>query len=109
MALAERDNCKDFIGIYYCGDWKLMQHIQVETSDLADLMWTKDDTAIVCWDSVLEPRILIYSATQGLIMKHEPYSDALGFRSILISPSGSLMVAGSCDSKVRMFNHISWK
>jgi hypothetical protein len=26
MALAERENCKDSIGIYYCGDWKLMNH-----------------------------------------------------------------------------------
>ena len=26
MALAERDSCKDFVGLYYCGDWKLMNH-----------------------------------------------------------------------------------
>ena len=24
MALAERHSCKDFIGIYYCGDWSLV-------------------------------------------------------------------------------------
>jgi WD40 repeat protein len=67
MALAERENCKDFIGIYYCGDWKLMNHFQVETVDLAGLAWSKDDTSIVCWDNVIECRVLIYSATQGLI------------------------------------------
>lgn len=24
MALAERSDCKDYVGIYYCGDWKLI-------------------------------------------------------------------------------------
>ena len=24
MALAERHSCKDYIGIYYCGDWSLV-------------------------------------------------------------------------------------
>lgn len=67
MALAERENCKDSIGIYYCGDWKLMNHFQVDTIDLADLMWSHDDTAIVVWDSLIECRILVYSATQGLL------------------------------------------
>jgi len=67
MALAERNQCKDYVGIYYCGDWKLMNHFQVETTDLADLMWSKDNTAVIVWDNPVECRILVYSATQGLI------------------------------------------
>ncbi len=97
MALAEREQCKDFIGVYYCGDWKLMNHFQVETSDLADLRWSSDDTAIVVWDNPIECKLLIYSPTNGLIAKHEPYSDALGFRSVNFSPSGQFLVAGACD------------
>ena len=54
MALAERNDCKDYVGIYYCGDWKLMNHFQVETIDLADLAWSKDDTAIIVWDNPVE-------------------------------------------------------
>ena len=54
MALAERNDCKDYIGIYYCGDWKLMNHFEVETTDLADLKWAKDDTAIIVWDTPIE-------------------------------------------------------
>lgn len=53
MALAERENCKDYIGIYYI-DWKLVSHFQVDTTDLADLAWSSDDTVIVCWDNVIE-------------------------------------------------------
>jgi WD40 repeat protein len=109
MALAERNNCKDFIGIYYCGDWKLMNHFEVDTADLADLMWAKDDTAIVVWDNPIECRLLIYSATQGLLAQHIPYEHALGFRTVNFSPSGQFLAAGSYDQKVRLYNHISWK
>ena len=97
MALAERDSCKDFVGLYYCGDWKLMNHFQTDTVDLADLMWTGDDTAIVVWDSAVECRLLIYSPTQGLLAKHEPYEGALGFRNVTFSPDGQFLIAGACD------------
>lgn len=97
MALAERSQCKDYVGVYYCGDWKLMNHFQVETNDLADLMWSADDTAIVIRDNPIDCRLLIYSATQGLIQKHEPYADALGFRNMNFSPNGQFLVSGSCD------------
>ena len=109
MALAERNEWKDYIGIYYWGDWKLMNHFQVDTLDLADLAWSKDDTAIIVWDNPIEWRILVYSATQGLIAKHIPYENALGFRTIKFSLNGQFMAAGSYDEKVRLYNHISWK
>jgi hypothetical protein len=64
MALAERRESKDFIGIYYCGDWTLVNYFEVKTYDLQDIAWTKDDTAIVVWDNCLECRLLIYSATK---------------------------------------------
>jgi WD40 repeat protein len=62
MALAERNNCKDFIGIYHVSGWKVINHFQVETYDLQDLIWSKDDTAIIVWDNSLECRLLVYSA-----------------------------------------------
>jgi hypothetical protein len=54
MALAERREAKDFVGIYYCGDWKLVNHFFVDTLDLANLCWSKDDTSIIVWDNVCE-------------------------------------------------------
>lgn len=86
-----------------------MNHFQVETTDLADLTWTRDDTAIIAWDNPIECRLLIYSATQGLLAQHIPYENALGYRSLKLSPSGQFLAAGSYDQKVRLYNHISWK
>lgn len=76
---------------------------------MADLTWSSDDTVVVCWDNAIECRLLIYSATQGLLHKHEPYSDALGVKTGLFSVNGQYFVAGFCDGKARLYNHTSWK
>jgi hypothetical protein len=69
MALAERRDLKDWVSIYYAGnDWKLVNTFEVETFDLHDLMWTREDTAILVWDTPLESKILIYSAMTGEVL-----------------------------------------
>ena len=54
MALAERHNGRDFIGIYFTGDFSLVSHFQVPTFDLEDLFWTKDSTSLIFIDIPLE-------------------------------------------------------
>ena len=58
MALAERRDGKDYVGIYYCGDWTLVHHFQTDTFDLTDIAWSKDNTSIIVWDSCVE--VLIF-------------------------------------------------
>lgn len=72
VAIAERREYKDWISIYYGGlDWKLMNTFETDTLDLTDLFWTKEDSAVLVYDSPLESKILLYSAMTGdLIAKH---------------------------------------
>jgi WD40 repeat protein len=109
MALAERKETKDYIGIYYVGDWTLVSHFPVETFDLQDLMWSKDNTVIIVWDSVLECKFCIYSPTGNLIITHTPYDMNLGVKTVGISPNGHYLSVGYYDQTVRLYNHISWK
>ena len=109
MTLAERNEWKDFVGIYYTEDWELLNRFQVETIDLADLMWTKDNTAIIVWDNPIEWKFFVYPAIQGLVAQHIPYQNALGYRSLRFSENGQFLAAASFDQKVRIYNHISWK
>ena len=51
MAIAERRDVKDYIGVYSTNDWKLVDHFSVETFDLADMLWMPNDSAIAVWDS----------------------------------------------------------
>jgi hypothetical protein len=72
MALAERRDLKDWVALYYAGnDWKIVNTFEVETMDLVDLQWTKEDSAILLWDTALENKVLVYSAMTGeLLVKH---------------------------------------
>jgi hypothetical protein len=109
MALAERKESKDFIGIYYVGDWTLVSHFAVESYDLQDISWSKDNTAIVVIDSVLECKVLIYSPTGNLLATHEPYKFNLGIKTFNMSPNGHYLALGFYDQCVRLYNHISWQ
>ena len=80
MALAERDNSKDFIGVYFTGDFSLVSRFNVDTFDLNDISWSKDNTSIVVWDSDLECKFLVYSPTGNLIKNIQPYKYGLGIQ-----------------------------
>lgn len=109
MALAERKDNKDFIGVYFTGDFSLVSHFVADTYDLSDVFWSKDDTSIVVVDSELDCRIAVYSPTGNLIEKHEPYTGALGARISSFSPNGRYFAVGFNDNKVRLYNSITWK
>jgi hypothetical protein len=121
MAIAERREAKDFVSIYYTGeDWKLVNTFEVDTFDLADIMWCKEDTSILVYDSPLEAKILVYSAMTGecLIRNNLQMqataslggaSLALGIKSVSIAPNGLYMVVAFFDTKIRLFNGISMK
>ena len=109
MALAERRESKDTIGIYFTGDFSLVSYFTVDTFDLSDIFWSKNDTSIVVIDNELECKIAIYSPSGNLIEKHEPYNGALGARIASFSPNGKYLAVGFNDNKVRIYNAITWK
>jgi hypothetical protein len=96
VALAERKEARDVIGIYYAGnDWKMINLIDIDTFDMQDLKWVNGDSAILVWDVALESKIIIYSiATGDIISKYEPNTAGIGIKSLSISPSNNLSAAG---------------
>jgi hypothetical protein len=109
MALAERKDSKDHLGIYYTADWTLVSHFQLDSYDLQDILWTKDNTALVIIDSILESKFYVYSPTGSLIAMHEPYSLSLGIKAWNFSPNGHYLSIGFYDQALRIYNHITWK
>ena len=109
MAIAEKTECKDYVGIYFTGDWKVVNHFLVETFDLENIMWAPNDTAIIVWDTCLTYELLVYSPLGHLLARHKAYENGLGIKSVGISPSGEFLAAGSYDQSLRVFTHISWK
>lgn len=107
MVLAERSESKDYIGIYFTGDWQVVNHFATETFDLEDAKWNKDDTAIIVWDNCLVYQLLIYSPLGNLLAKHRPYDNGLGIKTLNLSSNGTFIAAGSYDQSVRIFSKIS--
>jgi hypothetical protein len=85
MALAERRDAKDWVSIYYAGhEWKLVNTFEVDIFDLTDLMWAKEDTSILVYDTPLEAKVIIYSAMTGeVVAKHNLMSGpGLGIKQV---------------------------
>lgn len=109
MALVERHECRDYVGVYFTHDWQLVSHFAVDSFDLENITWTPDDTALILWDSSLTYNMLVYSPTGHLLSKNKAYDNALGIKTLRISPNGNFIAVGAYDQSVRVYNHISWR
>ena len=107
MALGERQNGKDFIGIYFTGDFSLVSHFQVGTFDMTDLLWTKDATSLIVVDTPLEVKFLVYSPTGNLIFTCEPYLYGLGIEIAKLSNNSHTLGIGFNDGNIRLYNCMS--
>ena len=107
MALAERHNGRDFIGIYFTGDFSLVSHFQVATFDLENLLWTKDSTSLIVIDTPLEVKFLVYTPTGNLIASHEPYLYGLGIEMAKLSNNSHTLSLGFNDGTLRLYNCMS--
>ena len=108
MALAERNEAKDYIGIYYVNKWTCIKKFLVETEDLQDVKWTYDNSALLIPDTPTLCILYIYSPIGDLISKIEMYQYKMGIKSLDISPNGHYICLGSYDQSLRIFNNISY-
>ena len=109
MALAERKNAKDLIGIYYINNkWSCIKKFYPETEDLQNVKWSYDNSAILIPDSPTLCILYIYSPLGDLINKIELYKYKMGIKSLNISPNGHYICLGLYDQSLRIFNNISY-
>ena len=109
MALAERRDCKDFVSLFDCKQWKLVRNFPVDTTDLAGLCWSPDGTTLCVWDSPLNYRVVLYSIEGLCLASYSAYENALGVKCVKWSPTSQFLAIGSYDQKVRILNHVTWK
>ena len=108
MALAERREGKDVIGIYYVNKWSCIKKFETLTEDLQDVKWTYDNSALLIPDTPTTCKLFIYSPIGDLISKIELYQYKLGIKNIDISPNGHYICLGLYDQSLRIFNNISY-
>ncbi|KAG2759839.1 WD repeat-containing protein [Phytophthora cactorum] len=109
LAVAERHDCKDFIGVYSCESWELTTHFSIDSYDCVEITWSPDDGTIAVRDTHLEFRVLLYSPDGTLLAKYQAYENALGLKTMTWSASGQFLALGSYDEHLRVLSHINWK
>ncbi|EQC39534.1 hypothetical protein SDRG_02972 [Saprolegnia diclina VS20] len=109
LAVAERADCKDMLGIYNVGSWEMVSHFDVASYDLVEVQWTSDGRAICIRDTFLEYRLLFYAPDGSLLQSYEAYQHALGVKSLAWSPTGQFLAVGSYDERVRILSHMHYK
>ena len=108
MALAERNEAKDIIGVYYVNKWSCIKKFESLTEDLQDVKWSYDNSALLIPDVPTTCRLFVYSPIGDLITKIELYQYKLGIKTIDISPNGHYICLGLYDQSLRIFNNISY-
>ncbi|KAJ3005261.1 WD repeat-containing protein wrap73 [Thoreauomyces humboldtii] len=109
FALAERNDCKDFVSVYDVEDWSLLKRFPTDTTDLADIAWSPDGRYIAVWESILDYKILVYHPDGRLVASYSAYDAGLGIKSVTWSPSSQFLAVGSYDQKIRLLNHYTWR
>ncbi|KAJ2017732.1 hypothetical protein H4S04_004351 [Coemansia sp. S16] len=107
MAVAQRHDYHDYIGIYNTSSWSMVKEIAVDTIDLAGLKWSPDGLHLVAWDLAGNFSAVIVNV--GGIVKRVYTEDTLGVKSCEWAPSGQLLALGGYDQKIRILNHLTWR
>ena len=108
MALAERNEARDYIGVYFVNKWTCIKKFLTQTEDLQDVKWSYDNSALLIPDSPTLCILYIYSPIGDLISKIELYQYKMGIKSMDISPNGHYICLGLYDQSLRIFNNISY-
>ena len=108
MALAERNEAKDYIGVYFVNKWTCIKKFLTQTEDLQDVKWSYDNSALLIPDTPALCILYIYSPIGDLISKIELYQYKMGIKSMDISPNGHYICLGLYDQSLRIFNNISY-
>ena len=86
-----------------------MSHFVLNTNDMQDMKWSKDNTYLIVIDSVTNNGLYVYSMTGNLLFLYKPYQDNFGAMSLQVSPCGHFISVGYGDNAVRLFHYITYK
>ena len=110
LAVTERSNHIDILGIYSVKHWQLIHRFNVEgICDLHDIWWSPDGQYILCQNNELSYKFAVYTPRGRKVFEYAAYDNALGIRCAVWSPNSKYLAVGSCDNRVRVFNTMTWR
>ena len=108
LAVGERRDNKDFVGVYYCLNWRLVSYFQAETIDLSLLQWAANDSSLLLCDHSISYGLYAYAPTDALVYKDRD-SGCLGAKIAELSPKGDYLAILTYDEKLKLYNMVSFR
>lgn len=112
MVLAERRSSKDYLSIFDCKKWILVNNFEAASKDLAGLCISPNGHYICIWESCVEYKLYIHMMSGSCVCSYSAYNNiweyGLGIKIVKWSPTGQFLSIGSYDEKVRLLNNITW-
>ena len=75
----------------------MVNNFQLELFDACEVRWSPNNGIICVWDNCINYRMLVYCHTRGLVFRYEPYTYALGIKSVQFSNDNLFLAVGSFD------------
>ena len=108
IAILEKHDTLDCIGIYRCRSFQLVKIIKLETNDNFDgILWSLDGYSLICWESIINHKLVIYSIKDEIEFNYSKFHLS-GLKRVAVSPDGLSIVFGSNDEKIRVINQRPW-
>ncbi|RKP37808.1 WD40-repeat-containing domain protein [Dimargaris cristalligena] len=108
VAILERQESKDAVGVYSTDPWALQKQFTVDAIDIENIAWSPDDRYIAVWDSNVDYKVFIYNPLGILKRTYRAYEDGLGIKSVTWDPFSQFLAVGSYDQQVRLLNTYNW-
>lgn len=74
-----------------------------------EVRWSPNDAFLIVWDNCISYKLLVFLHTGSLKLKYQPYTNALGIKTVEFAHNGRFMGVGSFDEKIRLLNGETWE
>ena len=110
LAVTERSNHIDILGIYSVKYWQLIHRFNIDgINDLYDIKWSHNNQYILCINNELLYKFIIYTPRGRKIFEYSAYDNALGIKYAEWSKNDKYLSVGSYDNQIRIFNTLTWR
>ncbi|KAG2210736.1 hypothetical protein INT46_008558 [Mucor plumbeus] len=109
VAVIEKHDGKEYIGIYHANSYILLQRFELDTVDVDNMKWSPDNMYIAVWDNRLYHKLLVYRQDGLLIKSYSGYEYGLGIKSVHWSPNNQIIAMGNFDDTIHILSTLSWQ
>ncbi|CAD6578630.1 MAG: hypothetical protein TREMPRED_002234 [Tremellales sp. Tagirdzhanova-0007] len=118
LAVAERHDGKDFIGVYdAAARYALVRHFALQTTDVHGILWSPCGKYIAAWDTPLLYSLHVHSPLSPHLTHFSPSSTTFaqdedpgtGIRTVVWAPGGRWVALGGWDGRVRIIESDGWR